>query len=837
MAELFRRIRYLIFRRRLEAELANDMEFHREMAQRAGRRNFGNELRMRERAREAWGWTWLDRLGQDLRYAARMLRRTPGFTLMAVLVLAIGIGVNVSAFSLFDMVALKPLPVRDPEAIVRLERRSPDAYTSEMAYPSFLFYREHAKTLAAAIAVLGVPPMQIDEDLEGAKTPFVTPNYFTELGTPAAYGRLFDPSREGVTGVAPTVILSYGFWQRRFGGDPSVIGRTIHLSRKPVTIIGVTPYAFASLGGQHPDLWLPIAQQPYFIDGSHLFTDFNSSSVRMWGRLAPGVTAKAAEEELKALTGELRQEHPDAVWDGEYIQSSPGGHLQVMQPEMYRVASMVSVLTLLILAVACANLGALLLARAVTREHEIGIRVAIGAGRARIFRQLCTESLLLAMLGAAAGLGLGYLVLRVTLNVTDAPKWLSATPDWRVLLFTLTTTLMAAIFFGLAPTLQIARRRQHKTLARQILIGAQVAASSVLLIVAGLLVRATQHALYTDPGFGYEQLLSIDPQLGQHGYSPAAAREYLNQVQSRLVSVSGVRSVSLVKLPPMGHVVSYADNEIDGRRVRLYPNWVEPGFFATMEIPILAGRTFYSGEQNVMIVSASFARRQWPGQNPLAQRVGDGKHKDVVVGVAGDAHVNALSEDDAVEQYWPAQEEDMPAMVLMVRMGGSADQVVPAARSICESLNPALFPEIRQLKLLYRDNVSTIERVAAVVSLTGMVAVLLAGVGLVGLVGFTVSQRTKEIAIRMALGARRARVLAVILGQFAWPVGVGLVVGTAAAAGLSKLLRFALYGVSNFDPAGYMGAIGVVLAIVAAATLLPARRAVRLDIAKALHHE
>jgi predicted permease len=557
----------------------------------------------------------------------------------------------------------------------------------------------------------------------------------------------------------------------------------------------------------------------------------------MWGRLAPGVTAHAAEQELKALTGELRREHPEAVWDDEYIQSSPGGHLQVMQPEMYRVAVMVGILTVLILAVACSNLGALLLARAVTREHEIGIRVAIGAGRVRIFRQLCTESLLLAMLGAAAGLGLGFVVLQVTLRVTDAPKWLSAAPDWRILLFTLTTTLIAAIFFGLAPALQIARQKQHKTLARQILIGAQVAASGVLLIVAGLLVRATQHALFTDPGFGYEQLLSIDPQLGQHGYAAPAARAYLTQLESRLMAAPGVRSVSLVKLPPMGHVVSYEDQEIDGRHVRLYPNWVAPGLFETMQIPIVAGRTFYPGERNAVIVSASFARQQWPGQNPLNQRVGGGKQKDIVVGVAGDAHMNALSEDDAVEQYWPAQAEDLPSMVVMVRTAGSADQAATAARSISEALDPRLFPEIRPLKLLYKDNVSTIERVAAVVSLIGMVAVSLAGVGMVGLVGFTVSQRTKEIAIRMALGARGGRVLGAILRQFAWPVGVGLLAGTAAAAGLSKVLRFALYGVSNFDPAGYACAIGVLIAIVAAAALLPARRALRLDIARALHHE
>ena len=837
MSALFRRIRYLIFHRRFDAELANDMAFHREMAARAGRRNFGNELRMREQAREAWGWTWLDRLGQDLHYAARILKRAPGFTVMAVLVLAIGIGVNVSAFSLFNMVALKPLPIRDPNAIVRLERRSPTAYTSEMAYPSFLFYQEHAKTLAAAIAVLGVPPMQIDEDVEGAKTSFVTPNYFSELGTPAAYGRVFDPAREAASDAPPAMMLSYGYWQRRFGADPSVIGRTIHLNKKPVTIIGVTPYEFASLGGQHPDIWLAIAQHPYFIDDSKVLSDFDNSSVRMWGRLAPGVTAKETEQELKALTNELRHAHPNAVWDNEYIQSSPGGHLQVMQPEMVQVAAMVSVLTLLILAVACANLGALLLARAVTREHEMGIRVAIGANRGRIFRQLCTESLLLATMGAGAGLGLGYVVLRVTLEKVDAPKWLKATPDWRVLLFTVGMTLAAATFFGLAPALQIARQRQRKTIARQILVGAQVAASCVLLIVAGLLVRATQHALYTDPGFGYEQLLSIDSQLSQHGYTPAAARAFLTQLQTRLRNIPGVRSVSLVKLPPMGHTVDRETTEINGHTVMVYPNWVEPDFFQTMSIPMILGRTFYPGEKNAVIVSQAFARQQWPGQNPVGQPVANGDQKSIVVGVVGDAHVNDLSNDDATEQYWPAQQADMPEMVVIVSTAGAPDTLPPAAKSISESLDPKLFPEIRQMKLLYRDNVSTIERIATIVSLIGMVAVLLAAVGMIGLVAFTVSQRTREIAIRLALGARRGRVLVAVLRQFLWPVAVGLVTGTGIAAALSKLLRKGLYGVSNLDPTGFAGAIGVLVAIVAVAALLPARRALRLDIAKALHNE
>lgn len=837
MSELLRRILYLMNRRRLDAELENDIEFHREMAARAGRSNFGNILRIREQAQEAWGWTWLDRLGQDLRYGVRILARSPGFTLMAVLILAIGIGVNVSAFSLFDMVALKPLPVRDPDQLLRLERRSPQDYTSEMPYPSLIFYRDHAKSLSAVIGVLGVPPMQINDDVQPASASFVTPNYFTELGTRAAYGRLMDAGRDKDASAVPIVVLSYGMWQRRFNADPSIVGQIVHVNKKPATVAGILPREFASLGGQGPDMWLPIAQQPNFIAGSHVLTDASASSVRMWGRLAPGMTAKMAESELLSLTNELRRHHPKDIWDREYIQSSPGGHLQVMQPEMYRIAAMVAVLTLLILAVACANLGALMLVRAVTREHEIGIRIAIGANRGRIFRQLCTESLLVAMLGAVAGLALGYVVVRIALRALDAPRWLTATPDWRVLLFTVGMSGMAAIFFGLAPALQIARQKQRKTIARQVLVAAQIAASCVLLIVAGLLVRATQHALYTDPGFGYEQLLSIDAGLGRHGYPPAAAKEYLAQMQSRLLSVPGVESVALMKLPPLGHTVSNMDTEVNGRQVEIYPNWIEPGFFKTMRIPLMMGRSFYANEKKAVIVSESLARKEWPGQNPLGQQYANGDEKQTVVGVAGNARVNAISDDDAVELYWPAQDEDMPDMVVMARTAGAPESLPPIAKTISESLDPKLFPEIRQMKMLYHDNVLGVERIAMVVSMIGMVAILMAGVGIVGLVAFTVSQRTKEIAIRIALGAKRAEVLVAVLRQFVWPIALGLVVGTGFAAAASKLLRKALFGVSNLDPAGYAGAIGVLLAIVVISALLPARRALRLDLAKTLHYE
>jgi predicted permease len=836
MGELFRRIRYLINRRRFDAELESDMEFHREMAARAGHSNFGNTLRMREQAREAWGWTWLDRLVQDLSYAVRTLARSPGFTLTAVLVLAIGIGVNVAAFSLFNMVALEPLPVRDSESLVRLERRSPQNSTSEMPYLSASFYGEHAKSLKAMIAVLGVPPMQMDDDLQGTKASFATANYFLELGTRAAVGTLFDPARESEATSSPVVVLSYALWQHRFNGNPGIVGRTVRLNRKPATVIGVTPYDLASLGGQTPDLWMPIVQQPYFVTGSTLLNDPGASSVRMWGRLAPGATLKMAAEELKALTSELRRQHPKDIWDDEYIDIHPGGHLQVMRPEMYRVAGMVALLTMLILVVACANLGGLLLARAVTREREIGIRMAVGATRARIFRQLATESVVLALLGATVGLSLSSLGLRVALTEFHAPGWLSAKPDWRVLVFTFGMAIAAAVFFGFAPALQITWQRQRKTMARQVLIAAQVAASCVLLIVAGLLVRATLHVLDTDPGFAYEQLLSVDAQLAQHNYSPAAAQAYLDTMQERIRALPGVKSVSLLKLPPMGHTVSRMDEDINGHPVPVYPNWVTPGLFETMGIPLRLGRTFYAGEKNAVIVSDSMARSEWPGQNPIGQQLPNGDSRDIVVGVAGDAHVNAVNDDDAVEQYWPAQQPDMPQMVVMVRTAGEPDSLPLMIKGISEGMDAKLFPEIRQMKVLYHDNVlELIENIAKAVTLTGMVAVLVAAVGIIGLVSFSVSQRMKELAIRMALGAGKPQMLAAVLGQFVWPVAIGIAAGTGIAAVTSRLLRVALYGVSNLDPASYAVAILLLMAIIGLAAFLPARRSLRMDLATTLH--
>ena len=844
MREFLRRIGYLLNRNRRHRELESEMEFHREMAVRAGKpdakRRFGNPDRLQEQAREAWGWTWIDRLIQDLSYAARTLRRSPGFTLTAVLVLAVGIGVNITAFSLFNMMVLQFLPIRDPQSIVRLQRRSPDASTNSISYSSMMFYRDHARTLSAVMGTFGLGGQRLEEDREPKLAYYVTGNYFQELGTRPGVGRLIDPSVDDTPNAAPVVVLGYGLWQRRYASDPGVVGKVIHINGKPATVIGVTPYALAALGSAHPDLWMPMQKLPYFVDGSTALAPSGSSGgMEMWGRLAPGVTAKAAEQELLGLTNELRKQYPKDIWDKEYIRSDPGGHDQILQKDTVTIMSAVGLLVLLILAVACANLGGLLLARGVSREHEIGIRVAIGAGRGRIFRQLFTESLLLSALGSSTGLFLGYVTLKIFMAHANAPLWMTATPDWRVILFTVVIGLLAAVLFGLAPAMQIARQRQRRTIVRQILLGAQIAASCLLLIVAGLLVRAAEHALYADPGFGFEQVVAVDPDLGTHGYKPADARNFLEQFRQRVQQIPGVTSVALTSMQPLGHnKVSTISNTINGHLVRIFPFSVDPSFFQTMQVPLLRGRNFQPGEQHAVIVSDSLAKKQWPGEDPLGKQDASGSSSgDVVIGVAANARMLDLQDGDTVQLYHAAREEDMADMTMLVRTAGAPDGLTPALRSIMQNLDPKLFPEIRLLKGDFRRETESAGKIAEIISLLGFVAALLAGLGIVGLVAYSVSQRTREIAIRLALGASRTQLLRAILRQFSWPVFLGLICGTAATAAISQLLRRMLYGVSNLDPFSYAGAIAILVAIFAIAAVLPARRALKLDVARALHQE
>jgi predicted permease len=837
--------------RRMEQQLDSELRFHFEAqvadkirdglteaeARRTARLEFGGIEQIKQECRESRGTLWIASIMQDLRFGARILVRSPGFSVTAILVLALGIGVNTLAFSLYNLIALQSIPVRDPQSLVNFERRSPENIQPGIPWNSIVFYRDNAKTLSAMMATLGGAPLVLDHEEQRVNPNFVSANYFSELGASAVAGRLFDASREDSAASAPVVVLSYPFWQRKYAADPSIIGRTIHLAGKPATVIGVTSQSFANLGTRGPDVWLPLMQHAYFVDGSKLLNDPKfEGMIVVTARLAPGATIPQATQELLALTNRLRKLYPATIWDQEYIRISPGAHFLQFDSHAYPILALAGLLVLLILAVACANLGGLLMARGVSRQHEIQIRLSIGARRSRIFRQLFTESLLLAFLGSIAALPISCIALRLTLVYADAPTWMSAMPDWRVLVFTAVIAFIAALFFGLMPTLQMVKRTRGKTLAHQFVICAQVAASCVLLILAGLLVRATLHTIYTDPGFGYEQVLSINSGLDDHGYTPATARAYLDQLQDRLRAIPGVSSVSLAFRPPLvNDVVNITSIDVDGHTIMIYPNWVGPEFFQTMSIPLLRGRYLRRGDKNAVVLSESLAHKRWPHEDPLGKQWKDGK--DIVVGVVGNTRAMELSNTDATEIYYPPTEEYLPGMFVLIKTAGAPEGLAPAIKSIAANLDGKLFPTITPLKVGFRKNVAQVEEIATIISLLGGIAIFLAVVGLLGLISYAVSRRTKEIAIRLALGADRTEIFSTVLRRFALPVPIGLLAGVSITAALSQVLRRMLYGISGLDPISYLSAITLLIVVLATAALLPIRRAFRIDIARILHSD
>jgi predicted permease len=834
---------------RIEKELDRELRFHLETqiankidagmseaeARRATRLEFGGLDQIKEDCRESRSTLWLASIAQDLRFGARILARSPGFAITAILVLALGIGVSTLAFSLYNVAALQSLPVRDPATVVRIQRRSPGNITPGVPYASIAYYRDNAKSLSAVMATMGAAPLVLNQDERRVSATFVSSNYFSELGGSAASGRLFNAARDD-SASAPVCVLSFHLWQRKFDGDPSIVGKAIRLGGKPATVIGVASEAFANLGTDNPDIWLPLLQHPYFAEGSKPLTDPSFEGlIGMWGRLAPGVSTLRAEQELLSLTNQLRKLYPAVIWDHEYIVITPGAHFLSLEGGP-PVLALVGLLVFLILAIACANLGGLLMARGAGRQREIQLRFDLGARKLRVFRQLLTENLLLGLLGSIAALPLSYGVLRLVLVYSNAPAWMSALPDWRVFLFTTAMGFVAAILFGLLPTLRMIRRKKNRSLWHQFVVCAQVGASCVLLILAGLLVRATLHTLYTDPGFGYEQVVSIHPGLEDHGFTPSTAQSYLDQLQNRLRTISGVSSVSLAVNPPLvNENVMITSIDVEGHRVLIYPNWVGPDFFETMGIPLLRGRTMRAGETHAVMLSESLARKRWPNEDPIGKQWKDGK--DIVVGVVGNTRAMELNNTDATEIYYPPSADFLPRMSVLVRTSGAPNTLSPVIKEIAGSIDPKLFPTITPLEAGFRKNVARVEQIATITSLLGSIAIFLAVVGLLGLVTYAVSQQTKEIAIRLALGANRAEIFSTVLRRFAWPVLVGLVVGVTMTAGLSQILRRVLYGISGLDPISYLGAMALLVAILAMAALLPIRRAFRIDIARILHSE
>jgi predicted permease len=839
MMELLRRISYLWNRRRLEREMAEEMAYHRELMSPDRRTNFGDDLRLREDAREIWGWTWLDRLHQDLRYGTRVLRNAPGFTLTAMLVLVLGIGVPLSAFRVV-LTDLQGGSVPDPDSLVRLTRRAPGAHMTVLTYPELAFYAANATSFRNVIGVSDRNQAVFNEAAarpelsrgagpipESINVAFATSNYFPEFGIAPVLGRVLTPGDERPD-AEPAAVIGELFWRRRFGGDPTVLARSIRVNGRLVRVVGVMPRS-AKI---RDEVWMPLVRQPDVVEGSTLLTDWNPA-LDLYGRLRPGVSPQASQQETLALAARLRERWPDRVWKAEYLEARPILAFDT-DSEQFKIVLTAAALVLLLLVAACANLGTLVLARGVTREREIRVRMALGAGRLRIVRQLFTESLLLAVLSGLCALLLSTLVLKVMQLQRNSTA--SVVPDWRALAATFGAAMLAALVFGLPPAFRLASLVPRAGRSRSIFLGVQVAVSCLLLVVSCLLVNSRQRLGATDPGFDYRHLVWISPGLKAHGYGGPAAQAYLDLLRARTTAWPDVKATSQVWLGP------WADFRMGANWLgrRYAGNHVDPQFLDTMGMRLVRGRNFRPGEGGVAIISEATARVLWPDQDALGKSLPWHPPGQTVIGIVRNASTAYVGNPEALEFYLPPSQRDAPDSVLLVRVSGAPRDFVRRLQETARDLDVRLQPTVQVVTDTYDRELGRASAALGVIGILGIVAILLSVIGLAGLAGYTVAQRTREIGLRIALGARAGHVVRAILAPMRRPIVIGFVCGALGGSAVAAVLRSGIptmSGLNVFDPLPYLMALAFFAAVVALSILAPGRRATRINPLHALQHE
>jgi len=826
MGELWRRIWYFLNRSRLERELREEMAAHRAMMTPASPR-FGNELRLREEASDVWGWGWFDHLRQDVRFAVRLLFRAPLFTLTAVTVLALGVGINLAAFQVLDAVAFTALPVPGADRLVKVEHRNPQGHSTSFSYPAFAFYRDKAQVFSSTFAqVYGSVTLGNDESRH-VRAEFVSGNYFSDLGTRPVAGRLLDASDERPDADA-VVVVSERFWRARLDANPAIVGGTLRVNGRPFTVAGIVPENFVGLRDDSSAAWLPVTQHRLAFEGSRVIEDWeDKGAVRFYARLKEGVSRSAAQAQLAALPAALGEMRPGEVPEGEWLDLSSAGTYMPLEFNNVAALALLGGLVLLVLVAACMNLGLLVLSRALGRDREFSIRLSVGATRARIVRQLFTEHLVLGIAGATVGGFVAAVSIRVLAVAIGMPAGLTPHFNGRTALVAVVLAVLSSFLFGLSPALQTARPSvsRHSRL-RSVLIGVQVAAASVLLIVSGLIVRGVTRIVRAPLGFEYQHTLSVDPDLFSHGNKPEVAQAYWRALDARVREIPGVASSAVTSLPPFGNRVT-----MNSQGTVFYH--VTPSYFDTMTIPLLKGRMFEGRETGVVIVSDALARRRWPGEDPIGQTFSDLK----VIGVVGNARTVRIGDSSTSECYQPITATEMPWSVMVVRATGAPGGLARTLGSVAKDVDRSLSPSVAVLSDELERRIEAPRQFAKVASTLGVCALLLAVTGLGGMVAFTVSQRLREIGLRVALGARPAHVVRAIARQFAWPVGAGALAGSGLAAAVGTVMSRELFGISQFDPLAHGGALLLFVAVSALAAIPSARRALRVDPAQTLRHE
>jgi len=798
---------------------------------------------------------------QDLRYGARMLWKQPGFTLIAVLTLALGIGANTAIFSVVNTVLLRPLPYREAERIVAIQELDPDGKRIQVTPANFLDWRAQQTTFAQLAAILTRQAnLALSEQAERINLAVVSANFFDVFGVTAERGRLFMAADEQA-GHAPVIVISHRLWQSRFGGAADLVGRGVTLDGKSYTVAGIAPEGF-----QYPketEAWLPpLRLAPEWNERMDVTQTRGFGFLSAVAKLKPGVSLATAAADMETITARLRQQYPD---------TNNRRFNRVVSSHKHLVGETGTMLWLLfgavsfVLLIACANVANLLLVRAAARQKEMAIRAALGASRWRVLRQLLTESTLLAL----AGGGLGFLLavwgveLMAKLLPRDFPRLGEIGLDWRVLGFTLVASVLTGMLFGLAPALQSAMPAVHETLKegargaagswrqhrlRHLLIVAEVALSLVLLIGAGLLLRSFQRLQAVNAGFTPQQVLTAKLSPSGASYrNDAAYINYYRRVIERVSLIQGVEAAGVINTLPLskGPTAGY---RIEGRPLLTPDKWlganyraVSPDYFRALNIPIVQGRAFTERDGEaaplVMIVNQALARRDFPGECPVGKRINlgntDRNGQPVwfeIVGVAANVRSLELSEEPLPEFYLSDLQDTFAEMSLVIRA-----TVEPASLSAAVRQAAAEVDKTQPV-----SNVETMERIVSesvtqprfnlfLLGLFGGLALLLSAAGIYGVTAYSVAQRTHELGIRMALGARTHDVLTLILGQGVRLISAGIGVGLATALALTRLMKSLLFGVGAIDPLTFI-TVALLLTVVALlAALVPARRATKVD--------
>jgi predicted permease len=875
-------------RQKRDSELEEELQSHLQMAAQdrtdrgetpdqargAARRELGNIGLIKEVTREMWGWASLERLMQDLRYGLRMLAKSPGFTVVAVLTLALGIGANTALFSVVNGVLLKPLPYPQPEQLVWLAESKPNFASGSISFPNFHDWQKDNHTFSSMAVyrsynfnILGLG------DAEQVRARFITSDFFSVLGVNPVLGRTFAPGEDDI-GRSPIVMISEGLWERKFNGSPDVLGKNINLDGTGYTIVGVTPTSFDFSGlFRDVDIYAPLGQwmNPLLLNrGAGL-------GIHGVGRLKPGVNIEQARTDMARISSNLAAAYPDT-------NKGIGATLRPLRQTMVGDVRLLLLVLLaavgFVLLIACVNVANLMLARAAARSREFAIRAALGAGQARLVRQLLTESILLAFAAGALGLLLAAWGTRAALQflAQGLPRASEVHLDARALLFAALISLGCGIFFGLAPALKSRGRNLLDTLkeggrgesgtrhrAHGLLVIVEMAMALVLLISAGLMLRSLKALWNVNPGFDSHSVLAFGVALppSMRNASAAEIRAALRNADRQLAAVPGVKSISL----SWGAVPLSSDDEdlfwIEGKpkpQTDDEKSWsisyvVEENYLQVMGIPLQRGR-FFTAQDNetashVIVVDDLFAKKYFPDVDPIGQHIFlDNKGgRAEIIGIVSHIKQWGLDSDDKetlrAELYFPFMQLPDQAMQLSGSGTGVMVRYEPGAATIGDSLRVAVkgisaehvMSKTQTMDEIISDSLASQRFSMAVFGIFAALALVLASVGIYGVISYLVQQRTQEIGVRVALGAKRSDVLRLILGEGMRIAGAGVILGLMASFGLTRLMASLLYGVSATDPLTFIAVAALLTIVALAACYIPARRAMRVDPMVALRYE